>query len=379
MKRVFLIAGESSGDLHGSALMGRMKAHMPDIEFRGIGGSLMVREGLDPIRHVHEMNFMGLAEVIRHLPFIRRTMKECEKSIESWHPDLVILIDYPGFNLRFAPLVKKRGIPVMYYISPQLWAWHKSRVSLVKKYVDRMVVLFDFEERFYKKHGIRVDFVGHPLIDVVRPSQDLESFRRSLGLEKDIPLVGLLPGSRVQEIKRILPVMLDSITMLKEKVGSVAAVLACAPDIEDSIYQQYLENSDIIPMRGMGYDIMAHSDALAVTSGTATLESGILGTPMVILYRTSFLTYIIGRYLVTIPDIGLINIVAGSRIVTELCQFDVTGENIASHLETFLNNTSIREKFVQALHVVKTKLGASGASDRAARIALEMVEDKKTL
>jgi len=309
MKRVFLLAGESSGDLHGSALMNRMKARMPDIEFTGIGGSLMEREGLEAVRHVQEMNFMGMVEVIRHIPFIRRTMKELEVLLDSRRPDLVILIDYPGFNLKFAPLVKKRGIPLMYYISPQLWAWHRSRVSIVRKYVDRMVVLFDFERDFYRRYGIKAYFVGHPLLDVVNISSDREPFFRTHSINNTVPLIGIFPGSRIQEIERILPSMVESIER----------------------------------------------------------------TPMAIVYKTSLVTYLMGKALVDIPNIGLINIVSGSRVVPELWQNDVTPENISLLIGNLVKDDRLREKVKHALETVKSKLGTPGASDRAADIALEMM------
>lgn len=373
MKRVLVIAGESSGDLHGSSLMSRMKTTMPDIEFKGIGGTLMIEEGLDAFCHVRDMNFMGLAEVVLHLPFIRRTMKELRSLVDSWHPDLVILIDYPGFNLKFAPYVKSKNIPVMYYISPQLWAWHKSRVKLVKKYVDRMVVLFDFEEDFYSGYGITADFAGHPLLDIVHPSEDRHVFRTSLGADKSVLLIGLLPGSRSQEIDRILPSMVKSIKILNENRGHVVAALGCAAEIEDSYYEQFLRGSDIMHLRGKTYDIMAHADALMVTSGTATLEAGILGTPMVIVYRTSFITYLIGKALIKIPNIGLINIVAGSRIVPELWQDNVTPENIADQIENLLQDNQLRVNIKNALSKARDKLGEHGASGRAASIAIEMM------
>ncbi len=360
-KRILIIAGESSGDLHGSALMNRMKARVPDIEFTGIGGSLMEREGLEAVRHVQEMNFMGMVEVIRHIPFIRRTLKELEALLDSRRPDLVILIDYPGFNLKFAPLVKKRGIPVMYYISPQLWAWHKSRVSIVRKYVDRMVVLFDFERDFYRRYGIKADFVGHPLLDVVNMSADSEPFFRTHSINNTVPLIGLLPGSRIQEIECILPSMVVSIELLKNKIGHVSAVLGVAPEIDVSVYEPFLKNSDIIPLQGKTYDIMAFSDAVMVTSGTATLEAGILGTPMVIVYKTSLVIYLMGKALVDIPNIGLINIVSGSRVVPELWQNDVTPENISLLIGNLVKDDRLREKVKHALDTVKSKLGTPGA------------------
>ncbi len=374
MKRVFIIAGESSGDLHGSSLMSRMKAIMPgEIEFKGIGGTSMINEGLDALRHVRDMNFMGLAEVIRHLPFIYRTMKEVKSQVDSWRPDLVVLIDYPGFNLKLASYCKRKNIPVMYYISPQLWAWHKSRVKIVKKFVDRIVVLFDFERDFYSHYGVNADFVGHPLIEIVHPSGSREEFRKSIGADNSVPVVGFFPGSRMQEIDRILPSMLESVKIIREKHGPVTAVLGCAAEIEDKYYELFTRESDIIPVRGKTYDIMAHADALVVTSGTATLEAGILGAPMVIVYRTSAITYSIGKALVKIPNIGLINIVAGSRIVPELWQNEASPENIAGHICNFLQDARLCETIASALGIARDKLGEKGASERAARIALEMM------
>jgi len=373
MKRVFIVAGESSGDLHGSSLMRSMKARCPDVAFKGVGGMFMERCGLEIVRHVREMNFMGMAEIIRHIPFIRRVMRECESCLDSWNPDLVILIDYPGFNLKFAPLVKKRGVPLMYYISPQLWAWHKSRVAVIRRYVDRMVVLFEFEKDFYRRYGVAADFVGHPLLDVVKPSGTKEAFRESVGAGEGLLVVGLLPGSRVQEITRVLPDMVRGVGLLKERLGSFAAVLGCAPEIEDSIYERYIGGTGIVPVRGGTYDVMAYSDALAVTSGTATLEAGILGTPMVIVYRTSLLTYLMGRALVGVPDIGLINIVAGGRIVPELRQNDVTPYNIAALLEKLMGDADLRDAVKRRLGEAKSRLGRPGASERAAGIACELM------
>ena len=373
MKRVLVVAGETSGDLHGSSLMNRMKAVMPDIEFKGIGGTRMIEEGLEAVRHVRDMNFMGLAEVIRHLPYLHRTMRELKSLVDAWRPDLAILIDYPGFNLKFARYIKRKYIPVMYYISPQLWAWHKSRVKLVRKYVDRMVVLFDFERDFYNMYGVKVDFVGHPLLDVVHPSQDRETFRTSLGANETVSLIGLIPGSRKQEIDRILPSMVESIEIIKKNQSQMVVALGCASEIEDNYYKRFTGGSDIILLRGMTYDIMAHADALVVTSGTATLESGILGTPMVIVYRTSPLTYHIGKMLVSVPSIGMINIVAGSRIVPELWQNEVTPDNIADEVKKLLQDRQLRETTKYALGIAREKLGERGASEKAARIAVEMM------
>ena len=372
MKRVLIIAGETSGDLHGAALMRCMKARCPDIGFRGIGGSLMIDEGLEPSRHVRDMNFMGLTEVIRHLPFIRRVMNDIKAVIDSFKPDLTILIDYPGFNLKLAPYIKHKNIPVMYYISPQLWAWHKSRVNLIRKYIDRMVVLFDFEREFYLKYGVAADFAGHPLLDVVKPSENRNAFRQSLGAG-DKKLIGLLPGSRPQEIDRVFPAMVQSIEVLKSTLGPVAVVAGCAPELDESLLNRHTHGTDIRVLRGKTYDIMAHSDALAVTSGTATLEAGISGTPMVVVYKVSLLTYLIGKVVVKIPDIGLINIVAGRRVVPELGQNEVTPDNIAIELRNFCTNQELHNDVKDALADAKRRLGEPGASERAAAIAVEML------
>ncbi|MHB9029077.1 MAG: lipid-A-disaccharide synthase, partial [Candidatus Latescibacterota bacterium] len=311
-------------------------------------------------------------EVVRHLPMIRRTMRDLHALLDSWKPHLVILIDYPGFNLKFAPAVKARGIPLLYYISPQLWAWHESRVELIRKYVDRMVVLFGFEREFYLRHGIEADFVGHPLLDVVHPSEEKNAFRRALGAEH-IPLIGFLPGSRKQEIRRILPAMVESLPLIESAMGKVRGALGCAPDLGDTVYHPCLKNSGLLPLRGKTYDIMAHSDVLVVTSGTATLEAGISGTPMVIVYRTSPLTYAIGKRLVKIRDIGLINIVAGSRIVPELRQNQATPEQIADQVTRFLRDTHLRNTTSQLLSSAREKLGESGASERAAAVAMNLL------
>ncbi len=372
MKRTLIIAGETSGDLHGALLMKSMIRMEPELSFRGVGGARMIEAGLDPVRHVRDMNFMGFFEVIRHLPAIRRAMRDLETLLDSWKPNLVILIDYPGFNLKFAPAVKARSIPLMYYISPQLWAWHESRVNLIRKYVDRMVVLFSFELEFYRGHGIEADFAGHPLIDIVRPSETKDAFRKSIGAE-NVPIVGFLPGSRKQEIRRILPAMTESLNLIEASAGKVRGVLGCAPDLDDHEYRPYLKNSSILPLRGKTYDIMAHSDVLAVASGTATLEAGISGTPMVIVYRTSPLTYFIGKRVVKIQDIGLINIVAGSRIVPELSQNEANPERIAGQVTRFLKDAPFREKTSQLLASARAKLGEPGASDRAASVALELI------
>jgi lipid-A-disaccharide synthase len=337
----------------------------------------MTEAGLDPIRHVREMNFMGFVEVVRHLPFIMRTFRDIRQLIASWKPDLAILIDYPGFNLKLAPELKRSGIPVMYYISPQLWAWHRDRVKLVKQYVDRMVVLFAFERDFYREYGIEADFVGHPLIDLAKPDEERGAFRKRLGIPDGVPLVGLLPGSRNQEIDRILPSMIDAVKLLDRPERPVAAVLGCAPEIEVSRFDRYLKGTRILPLHGSTYDLMAHADTLVVTSGTATLECGIIGTPMVIVYRTSPLTFLIGKMLVKVEHIGMINIVGGARIVPELWQDAATPVGIAREVDAFLGDPKRLSATRKALGIARDMLGPPGAAKRAASVAHELLERRR--
>jgi len=377
MKKILIIAGEASGDLHGASLMSFIKKDIPDAEFKGIGGSKMISEGLEHIRHINQMNFMGFAEVIKHLPFIYRTFSDIEKIADSWKPNVAILIDYPGFNLKLAPILKKRKIPVVYYISPQLWAWHKNRVYIVRDYVDKMVVLFEFEKEFYKQYGINAEFVGHPLLDIAKPVMNKDDFRKSIGADEETSVIGFMPGSRKQEIDRIFPQMIEGFKILKEKNRKTIGLVALAPDIDDRIFKKYLKNDDLICISGKTYDIMSHSDINIVTSGTATLEAGILGVPMIIVYKTSFLTYFIGSLLVSIKNIGMINIVAGKRVVPELWQDAVHAQTIASMTDVILRNETMRENIKIELEKVKKKLGKPGASERAAKIVLNLLEKSK--
>ncbi len=374
MKNVCIIAGETSGDIHGAALMREMKRLEDGLSFRGIGGSGMVKEGLDAFRHVSDMHFMGIVEVLKHLPFIKKTIRDFESLLDNWQPDLLVLIDYPGFNLKVAPLAKKRGIPVMFYISPQLWAWHKSRVNLIRKYIDRMVVLFDFERDFYRRYGVEADFVGHPLLDSVNYSDDRESFRKKHDISADRTVVGLLPGSRLQEIERMLPDMVDAAEILREKIPGIEILLACAPEMDNSLYEPYITGSGIKALKDETHDIIANSDAVVVSSGTATLETGIIGTPMLIVYKTSPMTFAIGKSLVKLKNIGLINIVAGARIVPELWQNDVTPESIAATLYQLIVDKKLAATIRESLGRAKVKLGEKGASARAAKIALELLK-----
>lgn len=377
-KSILMIAGEASGDVHGGSLIREIRKRLPDVRVYGIGGDRMKAEGFEIVRHVREMSFLGFIEVARHLPFIRRVFREMAFVLEEKKPDLVLLIDYPGFNLRFAKRVKNRGIPVLYYISPQVWAWGRRRVKTIARRVDRMIVLFPFEEALYRSEGMDVRFVGHPLKDAVRAERSKEALFSELGIEPGRPTIGLFPGSRRQEVESLLPKMIEAYGILRRKLPGLQAVVGMAATLSDDVYRPFLDNVSVVPVRDRTYDVMAHSDAVMVASGTATLETAILGTPMVILYRMSPLTYFLGRLVVKVGNIGLVNIVAGRRVVPELLQRSVRGKRIASEVFDLLSNAERRKKMIRDLLEVSNKLGEDGAAGRAADSVVEFMEMMKS-
>ncbi len=374
-KRVLIIAGEASGDLHGAGLIRELKKLNPGIEYSGVGGSKLREEGMAILFDIDKLAFMGFYEVLKNLALIRELKRKLLDFIDRNKPDLVILIDYPGFNLRFAREVKKRNIPVLYYVSPQVWAWGKRRVKTISSLVDRMLVLFPFEEKLYKEAGVNVNFIGHPLLDLVKPSFSKMDFRNRLKIREGEILIGILPGSRWQEIENILPFMLRSCSILKEKLKNLKIAVGLAPTIDVNKVELFLRktNPEVQLLKDSTYDLMSHSDLLLVTSGTATLESAISGTPLIILYRTSFLTYFIARLMVKIPFIGMVNIVAGERIVPEFIQFQIKPWKIAEEMERILSNKDEYERIKIKLSRIKERLGQKGAYRRGAEIVNQML------
>jgi lipid-A-disaccharide synthase len=373
-ENICIIAGEASGDLHGASLVRELKRRRPGLNFEGIGGDRMSEAGVKLVRHVREMAFLGFFEVIRHLPFIQKVLSEIRHLLDSRKPGAVILIDYPGFNLKIAKEARKRGIPVIYYISPQVWAWGKGRVAKIARRVDRMIVLFDFEEEIYRKAGMDVVFVGHPLKDTVRTSLSRAEFFQNNGLDPSRPLLGLLPGSRRQEVSHLLPEMIRAFNLMRAGSPGLQAVLGMAPTLSDQAYRSGLSAAgEIRSVRSQTYEVMAYSDAVLVASGTATLETALLGTPMVILYKMSAGSFFIGRLLVHMENIGLANIVAGKRIVPELLQKDVTAEKIRAAALPLLTESGLRQRTRRDLNAAAEKLGKPGATERAADCILEFL------
>ncbi|MBU1652355.1 lipid-A-disaccharide synthase [bacterium] len=380
---IMVIAGEVSGDLHASGLLREFRAKHPSVTAFGVGGEQMAQSGFERLYTVEEVSFLGFVEVIKHLPFIRRMMRRLVAETIKRKPKVIVLVDYPGFNLRFAARIRKlaeiKHIPILYYISPQVWAWHASRVPQIAELVDRMAVIFDFEAPIYEKVGLQTDFVGHPLLEVTKPKLTADEFRESLGLRSQERLIGLLPGSRAQEVTRLLPIFVRSFMQLAKRVDNLKAVIGCSPALSEQYYRDLLQRSGlqhdgIRLVQGQTTDVQAHCDVALVASGTATLETAILVTPLVMAYKVAPLTYWIARNLVKIPHIALVNVVAGKRVVPEMIQYDARPDRIADQLQQFLPGHAAREIMIAELAEVKSRLGGLGASARVAEIVSEMME-----
>lgn len=379
-KRVMIIAGEASGDLHGANLVKEMLREEPGIRFFGIGGDRMRAAGVEILLHSSEMAVVGLTEVFAKAGAILRARRLLKTALRYDAPDLVILIDYPDFNLYVARHAKRRGCRVFYYISPQVWAWRKNRVFTIARLVDRMAVILPFEKALYDRVGLDVEFVGHPLLDIVKRKYLRDEALDRFGLETHRRTVALVPGSRPGEIERILPEMLRAAERLLAKYGEIQFVLPRAFSLERSEIERFTDRAafGVSVVDGDAYDVIGAADIAIVTSGTATLETALLETPMVIVYRVSPLSYGIGRMAVRIDHIGLPNIIAGRTIVPELIQGNATGEKIAREVGTLLDDEERMTRMKADLRAVRERLGEPGAAARAARLACELMENKET-
>jgi lipid-A-disaccharide synthase len=372
--KYYIIAGEASGDLHASNLIKHLKEEDSDAIIRGWGGDLMQKQGVDLVKHYRDLAFMGFAEVIKHLPTILRNIDFCKKDILEFKPDVIVLVDYPGFNLRIAKFAKEAGFKIAYYISPQVWAWKSSRVHLIKKVVDRMMVILPFEKAFYAKYDYPVDFVGHPLLDVIGESKpDLDSFR-SLHNIPSKPLIALLPGSRKQEIQNMLPIMAETARNFPE----YQFVIAAAPSAHGEWYINYLTQSNLSIVYDRTYRLLQHSVAALVTSGTATLETALWGVPEALCYRskgfTGTISYHIAKRLVgkRLKYIGLVNLIMERESIKEFIQNDLTVNNLTEELGKLLNDATYIGRIKDEYKHVREKLGGTGASARAAKIVAQM-------
>lgn len=366
--KYYIIAGEASGDLHAGNLMKAIKQKDAAAEFRFWGGDLMSEAaGHPPVKHYRDLAFMGFLEVAKNLKTILGNIKFCKKDIKKYAPDILILVDYPGFNLRIAEFAKSLNIKVVYYISPQLWAWKEGRVEIIKKYVDEMLVILPFEKDFYKKHQVDTHFVGHPLLDAISDLEpvDVQKFKSENHLnEKEI--IALLPGSRKQEVEKKLEVMLS----VRSHFPDYQFVIAGAPSLPPEFYQKYVDEN-VSFVSNKTYDLLRCSKAALVTSGTATLETALLNVPEVVCYKSSRVSYEIGKRLVkNIRFISLVNLIMDREVVKELIQNELNTENLVKELKLILSEN--REKILNDYAELRTKLGGKGASEKAAEIIVNI-------
>ena len=376
-KKILLVAGEVSGDLHGSHLVEAIQSIDPEIQFFGVGGEGLKRVGMKLLYPSQSLSVVGITEVLLKLRPILRALRGLKKSLDRERPDLIILIDFPDFNLRLAKIAHRRGIPILYYVSPQVWAWRPKRIKLIARLVKKMIVLFPFEVPLYEAAGVDVEWVGHPLLDTVRPALSKEKAFQQLGLDPKRRTIGLLPGSRMREVERLLPTLLASADVLQREIPDLQFVVPLAPGIPKTILSPWMKNISVpvIVVEGFTYDAMNLSDLLIVASGTATLEGAILGKPMVIIYKVSLLSYWIARALIRVDHIGLVNLVAEKEIAPELIQRDVNPRRIADEAFRILRDPLLSRKMVESMGEVRQKLGEPGAAQRAAHIVLSLMKE----
>lgn len=359
--RYYLIAGESSGDLHGSNLMKSIVALDAEAEFRFWGGDLMSSIGGKPVKHIRELAFMGFVEVLSNLRTILRNLKLCKKDILSWKPDVVILIDYPGFNMRIGEFVHLRGIRVAYYITPQIWAWKQNRAYSIGRMSDRILTILPFEKDFFARFGIESVFVGHPLLDAM----NIQHHPKSVS---ERPIVALLPGSRRMEIAQMLPVLLET----SKNFTECRFIIAGAPSIPQEYYNQFTNGYPVEVQFGKTYEILAAADAALVTSGTATLETALSGVPQVVCYKGNPISYRLARYFIKVPYISLVNLIADKQVVKELIQHEMNPEKLSDELKQLLYNQEYRTNIIDSYKKIRRLLGNTGASLRAAQEIVDL-------
>ena len=372
--KYYLIAGEASGDLHGANLMRALQQIDPEAEFRFWGGDRMEAVGGKLIKHYRDLAFMGFWEVVTNLRTILRNIDFCKRDIIQFQPDAIIFIDYPGFNMRIAKWAKQQGIPTHYYISPQIWAWKENRIKAIKRDVDAMYVILPFEKDFYEeKHQYPVHFVGHPLLDAIAARKEVseEVFKRENGLDER-PIIALLPGSRKQEIAKMLSVMLSVV----ESYHQYQFVIAGAPSLGYDFYKQFIKEENVHFISGKTYDLLSHSHAALVTSGTATLETALFRIPEVVCYRGNWISYQIAKRVISLKYISLVNLIMDAPVVTELIQGALNTRNLKAELDKLLDPT-YREKLQGDYQALRERLGNEGASERTAQAIYDSLQDKR--
>jgi len=359
--KYYLIAGEASGDLHGANLMKHIRAYDSEAEFRFWGGDLMSAEGGTRVKHYRETAFMGLTDVLLNIFKIIGFLKFCKTDIMAYKPDALILIDYPGFNLKMAAFAKANGIQTHYYISPKVWAWNVKRAFKIKKNVDYLYSILPFETEFYKSYGVKPDYIGNPLCDAIAQYPFSQTFKTDHKISK--PVIALLPGSRMSELKHVLPTMLTVCNDYPE----YEFILAGAAHIDDSVYAGYIEGKNVKLIKGKTYDVLYNAHAALVCSGTATLETALLNCPQVVCYKFSNISYQIGKLVIKVKFISLVNLIMDRKVVSELIQVDFTKDQVKKELNKILNGQG-RQDMLNSYAALKIKVGEPGASERAAKL-----------
>lgn len=380
-KRLFIVAGESSGDTHAGRLIRAVKATMPELHVEGLGGEAMKQAGCELRSDLVSEAVMGFTQVVKNLRFFRRLLSETVRHLEKSRPDALVLVDYPGFNLRLAAAAKKLNIPIVYYISPQVWAWRPRRIHKIARLVDKMMVIFPFEEELYRKVNVDVTYVGHPLLDSIAEARLDAEFLGGMDVPDPSALIGLLPGSRRQEILSTLPVMIDTAGILLKRMPRARFMIPCSSPGAMEIAREILAEREDIPVTlfppGRIYDVASASRCCIVVSGTATLEVACFLTPLVVVYRTGHLAWLIGRRFLKVPHISLVNILAGGEIVPEMLQHRMRPDLLAEAVTELCPEGEKRHEMIGELRKVRERLGSPGASLRAAGVVCEVIDDSR--
>jgi len=375
LRHLFIISGEPSGELHAAGLTQAIKELDPAIRISAVGTDLLRQAGAEIFYGIEGLAVIGLFDALKKLPRFIALKNHILKKIALEKPDAIILVDFSGFNLRLAKTINKK-IPVVYYVSPQVWASRPGRIKTIQKYISKMVVLFKFEQEFYRRHGVDAEFTGHPLLDIVKPQFSKKEFFRNYNLKEDRPTIALLPGSRRQEINKILPVMLSASRIIKKEIPETQFIIAKIPQLDWGIYQNKLKEAglEVKIVEGKTYDCLNAADFALVCSGTATLETAILACPFAVVYKMNLLNFLFYLPQVKVPYIAMANIVARKNIVQEFIQFQATPGKIAREVLRVLKDPAAKEKLHQELLGVSTLLGEKGASKRAARTILDFLK-----
>jgi len=376
---IFISAGETSGDAHGAGVVAALRKRFPDADLFGLGGDRMQAAGLRLIEHSRRMSFMGFAEVVRHLPFLLAVQRRVLREIQERNPDLLVLIDYPGFHLSLLRKLARRGGvekgKVLYYIAPQVWAWKAGRAKELVRLCSHIAVIFPFETEIFRRLGGQATFVGHPLLDEVLELSPRGQFLKGLGLEPDDRVVGLFPGSRKQEVRRHLPLLIETVKLLRRFQPELKFILAEAPGVPTSLYDRLLQGTvGIVRAFGVSHAILAHANASLVKSGSTTVEAAYFGNPFVVFYRTSALSYAIGKRLVRVTHIAMANLLAGTEVVRELIQHEATAENLVGAVMPLLNVPQEIESCRARLRTIREALGEPGAAERVGEIAARLLD-----